>query len=222
MSNHLRIKICGVKRPVDARQAAMLGADAIGLNFHPPSPRYLVPQACESILRVLPPFVEAVGVFVEQPLRNVFHTLNQLGGVRTVQWYGSQRELWDPFPYRLIMCFPVTDRQSLVEISRYLDMCRAMDRMPQAILVDAAVPGQHGGTGQPVPWGLLSDFRPGLPVILAGGLTPENVAEAVRMVRPYGVDVASGVEERPGVKDVEKMRRFISNAREAAVKLRPG
>jgi phosphoribosylanthranilate isomerase len=221
MSYHVRIKICGVKRPGDARQAALLGADAIGLNFHPPSPRYLVPLASEPVLRVLPPFVEAVGVFVEQPLRNVFHTLNQLGGVHTVQWYGSQRELCDAFPFRLIMCFPVQDQRSLLDITRYLDTCRAMDRMPDAILVDAALPGQHGGTGQALPWGLLAQFRPGVPLFLAGGLTPENVAEAIRVVRPYGVDVASGVEERPGVKDVEKMRRFIGNAREAAVKVRP-
>jgi phosphoribosylanthranilate isomerase len=81
------------------------------------------------------------------------------------------------------------------------------------------VPGQHGGTGRTAPWELLASFRPGVPVILAGGLTPENVAEAVRVVRPYGVDVASGVESSPGQKDPEKVRRFIANAREAAARL---
>ncbi len=88
--------------------------------------------------------------------------------------------------------------------------------LPPAILIDAHVPGQFGGTGRIAPWELLADFRPEVPLILAGGLTPENVAEAVRIVRPYGVDVASGVETSPGHKDPDKMKRFIENAREAA------
>ncbi len=87
-----------------------------------------------------------------------------------------------------------------------------------AILIDAKVSGQHGGTGQPVPWHLLADWQMPYPLILAGGLKPDNVAEAIRIVRPYGVDVASGVESAPGVKDAEKMKRFIGNAREAAAK----
>jgi phosphoribosylanthranilate isomerase len=86
------------------------------------------------------------------------------------------------------------------------------------VVVDARVAGLHGGTGRTAPWDLLADFQPGTPVILAGGLTPDNVAEAVRVVRPYGVDVASGVERAPGVKDPEKLRRFIGNAHEAAAK----
>jgi phosphoribosylanthranilate isomerase len=91
--------------------------------------------------------------------------------------------------------------------------------LPAAILVDAHVPGQFGGTGKTAPWELLADFKPEVPLILAGGLTPENVAEAVRIVRPYAVDVASGVEKSPGIKDPEKMKRFIENAREAAARL---
>src|SRR5205814_10530314 len=104
---------------------------------------------------------------------------------------------------------------SLNDISRYLDVCRNTNRLPAAILLDAHVPGQYGGTGQKAPWHLLADFKPGVPVLLAGGLTPDNVAEAVRVVRPYAVDVASGVEARPGHKDEDKMRRFIANARGA-------
>ena len=104
-------------------------------------------------------------------------------------------------------------------IARYLDRCRSLELLPAAVLVDAHVSGQYGGTGQTLPWDLLADFRPGVPLILAGGLTPENVAEAVRLVRPYAVDVASGVELSPGRKDAEKMRRFIGSAREAAAKL---
>jgi phosphoribosylanthranilate isomerase len=219
MSYHVRVKICGITNEADGRSAARLGADAVGLNFYPQSPRYIDPPDCVPILRALPPFVDAVGLFVNQPLRQVFPVVNALGRVRTIQWYGSNRELSDTFPFQLIACFPVRDPKSLLDITNYLDMCRSLNRLPAAVLADAAVPGQHGGTGQQLPWQLLADFRPGVPLILAGGLTPENVAEAVRIVRPYGVDVASGVEAAPGQKDPEKMRRFIGNAREAAAKV---
>jgi phosphoribosylanthranilate isomerase len=212
----VRIKICGVTSEADAEQAALLGADAVGLNFFAKSPRCVDHTRAEAILRRLPPFVEPVGLFVEQPLREVFEVVNRFARIRTIQWHGERRELCDAYPFQFIPAFPVRDRQSLVTITRYLDMARGLNCLPAAVLVDAHVPGQYGGTGQVAPWELLADFRPGVPVILAGGLTPDNVAEAVRIVRPYGVDVASGVEARPGVKDVEKLRRFIANARAAA------
>jgi phosphoribosylanthranilate isomerase len=108
----------------------------------------------------------------------------------------------------------------LQAITRYLDVCRLRGALPSAVLVDASVPGQYGGTGRQAPWHLLATFRPGVPLILAGGLTPDNVAEAVRLVRPYAVDVASGVESAPGHKDPDKVRRFIDKAREAALQSR--
>jgi phosphoribosylanthranilate isomerase len=219
MPYRVRTKICGITSVADAEQAALLGADAVGLNFYPRSPRYLDPASCAAILRALPPFVEPVALFVEQPLRQVFETLNHLGRVRTFQWYGSRRELSDTFPFQYVPAFPVRDRSSLDDITRYLDSCRAFGGLPAAVLVDAAVAGQHGGTGRTVPWKLLADFDPGVPLILAGGLTPDNVAEAVRLVRPYGVDVASGVEGAPAQKDPEKVHRFIANALEAAAAL---
>jgi phosphoribosylanthranilate isomerase len=219
MAHALRIKICGVTNERDLVRAAELGADAIGFNFHPASPRYVDPAACTPLLRALPPFSEAVGVFVDLPLRAVFTTLNNLGRVRTAQWYGRQREMADAFPFGLIQCFPLGDAAGLRAITGYLDMARSLNRLPSAILVDAAVKGQHGGTGQTVPWNLLADFQPGVPLILAGGLTPDNVPEAIRIVQPYAVDVASGVESTPGQKDAEKMKRFIERAREAAAKL---
>jgi phosphoribosylanthranilate isomerase len=219
MAPRVRIKICGITRVADAEAAAELGADAVGLNFYPRSPRCIDPATCAAILRALPPFVEPVALFVDEPLRQVFATLNQLGRLKTFQWYGSRRELSDTFPFQYIPAFPVRDRASLLDITRYLDSCLAFGALPAAVLVDAAVPGRHGGTGQTVPWDLLADFRPGVPLILAGGLTPANVAEAVRVVRPYGVDVASGVEGLPAQKDREKMRHFINNALEAAAAL---
>ncbi len=101
-------------------------------------------------------------------------------------------------------------------ITAYLARCRDQGGLPRAILVDARVAGLHGGTGRTAPWDLLEGFRPGVPLILAGGLTPDNVAEAVRRIRPDVVDVASGVETSPGRKDADMMRRFVDNALEAA------
>ena len=213
----LRIKICGITTVDDARPAAALGVNAIGVNFYPQSPRYVDPRTAPALLRQLPPFVEPVGLFVNQPLRQACAVCYQLG-IRTIQWHGDQREVSDPYPFGLIAAFQVHDQQSLQEIERYLAQCRAQGWVPAAVLLDAHVPGEYGGTGQPAPWNLLADFRPGVPLILAGGLTPDNVGEAVRIVRPYGVDVASGVEDSPGRKNLEKMRRFIGYAREAAAR----
>jgi phosphoribosylanthranilate isomerase len=219
MPYHVRVKICGVTTEVDARQAALLGADAIGLNFYEGSPRCVGASAVPVILQELPPFIAAVGVFVDVPMRKAFEHLHGLRRINTIQWHGTNRELSDCFPYHLISAFPVRDAASLQAIQRYLDACRVADRMPAALLLDGHMPGQHGGTGQTAPWQLLASFRPGVPIILAGGLTADNVAEAIRIVRPYGVDVASGVENAPGRKDADKMRRFLANAREAAARL---
>jgi phosphoribosylanthranilate isomerase len=215
MSSPLRVKICGVTTPADAALAAELGADAVGLNFYPQSPRYLDPAAAAPLLRELPPLVEPVALFVEVALGDAFRQAAQLG-LRTVQWHGSRREVCDSFPFRWFPAFPVSDEAGLRDVDRYLELCRGLGRLPAAVLIDAHVPGQHGGTGRTAPWHLLADYRPGVPLILAGGLTPDNVAEAVRLVRPYAVDVASGVESVPGRKDAEKLRRFIGNARAAA------
>ncbi len=219
MNYRLRIKICGVTTIDDACTAASLGADAVGLNFYEGSKRCLRPDAAQAILRELPPFVEPVALYVEQPLKNVFQALNALGRIRTFQWHGTQRELCDAYPFQMIVAFPVRDRASMAEVTRYLDTARSVGKAPSAVLIDSHVPGQHGGTGVRAPWHLLAEFKPPEPLILAGGLTPDNVAEAIRLVRPYAVDVASGVESAPGVKDPEKMRRFIGNAHEAAARL---
>ncbi len=215
----MRVKICGVTTVEDARQAVQLGADAIGLNFYPGSLRCIEASTAQAILRELPPFVTAVGVFVETPLRQVCEQIQPLGRIHSIQWHGQNHEPSDCFPYHLIAAFPVRDAASLEAIQRYLDACRAVDCLPSALLLDGHAPGQHGGTGRTAPWHLLASFQPGVPIILAGGLTPDNVAEAIRIVRPYGVDVASGVEIAPGCKDAEKMRRFIANARDAAAGL---
>lgn len=219
MGYRIRIKVCGVTTPEDAWHAGVLGADAVGLNFYPKSPRFLDPANCVPVIKSLPPFVEPVALFVEQPLSGCFAMLNRLGAVRSFQLHGTHRELSDTYPFRFVPAFPVADRAGLDAVTRYLDATRNAGRLPAAVLIDGHVAGKHGGTGVTAPWPLLADFRSPVPFILAGGLTPDNVAEAIRIVRPYGVDVAGGVESGPGRKDSDKMRRFIDRAREAADKL---
>ncbi len=216
MGYHLRVKICGVTTDTDARTAAALGADAIGFNFSSESPRRIDRQTAHQILRTLPPMIDTVGVFVSKPLKQIYQELAPLARVLTIQWHGQGRELGDTFPYKLISAFPIRDQSSLNDVNHYLDVARGMGQLPSALLLDGHVLGMHGGTGTTAPWELLANFRPGLPVILAGGLTPDNVADAVKLVRPWCVDVASGVESAVGQKDPEKVRRFINRARNAA------
>jgi phosphoribosylanthranilate isomerase len=213
MKGRVRIKICGVTNEADSKRAAELGVDAVGINFCSKSPRCVTPETADFILRELPPFVEAVGVFVDEPLKQVFPLLNRLSRIRTVQMHGSQREICDPYPFHFIPAFAVKDADDIREIRRYLNACRGVERMPSAILVDGHSPSQVGGTGRTAPWNLLRGVQFDVPLILAGGLTPENVGDAIRTVRPFAVDVASGVESEPGIKDLDLMRRFIEEVR---------
>ncbi len=219
MGYHVRVKVCGITTAPDLRHAVRVGIDAVGLNFHSDSPRVVSVQTAEALLRDLPPFVAAAGVFVKKTVREVWDLIGQLGRIQLIQIHGGNPEVVDAFPYHYVPAFAVRTEADRTRISRYLDTCRLISRSPAAILVDGHAEGLHGGTGQKAPWDLLAGWDPGVPLILAGGLTPENVAEAVEAVRPWGVDVASGVESRPGRKDPEKMRRFVEAAREAGWKL---
>lgn len=213
---HVRVKICGVTRPEDVQTCAEAGVDAVGINFHPGSKRYVEPSKAQPVLRAIPPLMAGVGVFVGLPIRQVTALAYQLG-LRGVQYHGENRELSDPFPFSLIAAFRVKDQKSLNGIATYLEMCRSFGQLPAAILVDAYVEGEHGGTGQTAPWDLLATLSLDVPIILAGGLTSENVGEAIRIVRPAAVDVASGVEAEPGIKDPEKIHRFVAAVRQASV-----
>lgn len=210
----VRIKICGVTTPEDARFAVEAGADAVGLNFYPKSPRFVAPQRAAELVRALPPFAPAVGVFVGMPLRQACAVAYQLG-LRGVQTYEDEPPAEDTFPFAHVPAFRVKDAAALDRIRRFVEVATHLGRRPAAVLIDSHVEGQMGGTGHAAPWELLRGFDPGVPVILAGGLTPENVAEAISLVRPWGVDVASGVESEPGRKDPEKVARFLSKARGA-------
>jgi phosphoribosylanthranilate isomerase len=214
MGRGIRVKICGITCVEDLDAAVEAGADAVGLNFHPTSPRFVPAERAITLVERLPPFVEPVAVFVKKTVREAAATANP-AGMRTIQIHGGSPETINAFPARYIPAFQLRDRADLVAIDAYLETCRQASALPAAILVDGHAPGLHGGTGQRAPWDLLADWRPLVPLLLAGGLTPDNVAEAVRRVKPWAVDVASGVESSPGRKDAEKMRRFVEAARAA-------
>lgn len=211
----IRVKICGVTSPDDVRMVSEAGADAIGLNFYPKSPRYVEPRAAVELLKAFSPFVAPVGVFVDTPLRQATAIAFQLG-LRGLQTYTDRPLGESVFPFAHVPAFRVKDADSLAAVARYVEEATALGPRPAAVLIDSYVAGEMGGTGHKAPWHLLAGFDPGVPLILAGGLTPDNVADAIRLVRPWGVDVASGVESAPGRKDAAKVRAFVKNARAAA------
>ncbi len=198
-----RVKICGVTSVADARVAVDAGADAIGLNFYPGSPRCVSIDTAAAIGAAVPRAVWRVGVFVDVPRADVARIVEQLA-LDAVQFHGDEdAEQCRGWPCRTIKAVRVRDAGSLARVAG-LDV--------DFVLADAYVADRRGGTGQRVP----AEWLVGVPcerLILAGGLTPENVIEAVRPVRPAMVDVASGVERAPGIKDPEKVERFIANVR---------
>jgi phosphoribosylanthranilate isomerase len=202
----VRVKICGITRAEDALAAVRLGADAVGFNFWPGSRRYLTPAAARAIATRLPPFVTTVGVFVNQPEAEVLGIAEE-AGLQVLQLHGDEPpDLCARLPLPVVKAIHVDAVKTLSKLLSY---------EVSAFLLDTPSRG-HGGTGQPFDWSLAEGVSEVAPVILAGGLDPENVAEAIRTVRPYAVDVASGVESSPGVKDVAKMARFIARVRETA------
>jgi phosphoribosylanthranilate isomerase len=206
-----RIKICGLTTAADAVTASDLGADAVGLNFYAKSPRCVTPTQGRELVRHLGPFVAPVGVFVSDSFEQIRATAGS-AGLRAVQTY-SARPFRKPYsPMAHIPAFRVKDATDLDAIRTFVATCK-----PSAVLVESFVSGEMGGTGHRAPWELLAGFNPGVPLILAGGLTPDNVADAIRLVLPWGVDVASGVESSPGVKDYAKMRAFVQAVRAAGL-----
>ncbi|HZY03634.1 MAG TPA: phosphoribosylanthranilate isomerase [Anaeromyxobacteraceae bacterium] len=201
-----RVKICGVTRVEDALQAARLGADALGFNFWPGSKRFLHPAAARAIVDRLPPFVTPVGVFVNQPEEEMRRAAEE-SGVRVLQLHGDEPPgLCARLPLPVVKAVRVAAPLALTALEAY---------PVAAFLLDAPSAG-WGGSGATFDWSLAEGLAGLRPIILAGGLTPENVAAAARRLRPYAVDVASGVESAPGVKDVARMARFIAAAREVA------
>lgn len=210
-----RIKVCGLTDPEQARAVADAGADWIGINFHPPSPRFVSEERAAAIVAALPDPERAVGVFCDRPPRDVI-ALAQSVGLRVIQLHGAEPpEDLVAFgaAFQVIRACRLEDSKSIDQMADYLERARRLGRVPDAVLIDAHAPGLLGGTGRTIAAALL-DQLPALPnLILAGGLTPDNVAERVWSVRPWMVDVAGGVESRPGWKDLDRVRAFIAAAR---------
>lgn len=213
-----RIKICGITTLEDARAAADAGADAIGLNFYKESPRYIDPAQGREIKLSLNRNVMRIGVYVNEASQKMLGSSHEFQ-LNAVQLHGDEPpSLIAELQGRPTVRARRMDENGVAAIARDLEACKSAGRLPDAVLVDALTPGRYGGTGETVSWAGLANYRKWLgnvPLILAGGLTPENVGEAIRTVRPYGIDVASGVESSPGVKDHEKVRRFVENAKAA-------
>lgn len=199
------VKICGITSEEDALVAVAMGADALGFNFVSGSVRQIRPAVARDIVRRLPGGILSVGIFRNHPVKEVIDTVHEVG-LGAAQLHGNET----PEDSRTI----AVSVPSVIKVFVAGDdrMDRATEYGAEIMLVDAPV----GGSGEVFDWKLLDGRDRGLPLLLAGGLTPENVAAAVRQVRPWGVDVASGVESAPGVKDPTKMMEFIRNAKEAA------
>lgn len=198
-----RVKVCGITNSKDAQAAVRYGADALGFIFVRKSPRYIEPAEAAKIIATLPPFITTVGVFVDSPLEEVQNIIQETK-LSVAQLHGDETtEFCSSIGHPAIKAIRLRDSSDIDLLARYRSVTRA-------VLLDAYSPVAHGGTGQVCDWSLAQRaVADGYCVVLAGGLTPENVAEAITCVRPYAVDVSSGVEASPGVKDHNKLKAFI-------------
>jgi phosphoribosylanthranilate isomerase len=199
-----KIKVCGITNLDDALKAVELGADFLGFNFYPPSPRYITPEKARTILSQVPPHIGNVALFVNEPKEKIRGIIDNQA-FSGVQLHGDESaDYCRGWELKVIKAFRLRDAESL----------GAMDGFPaDYYLVDSWAPG-YGGSGAPFPWSWL-EGKSADKLILAGGLDAGNVVEAIRRVRPYGVDVCTGVEKKPGIKDHEKLKEFILAAKSA-------
>jgi len=213
-----QIKICGVTSPRDARAAIDAGADAVGLNFYPPSPRYIGVQTAAEIAAETGPGALRVGVFVNEEIHAILR-IADAAALQAIQLHGDELpefciELQRKTPLPIIRAFRCKE-DSLGNVAQYI---RQAHRSISAALIDAYDPDLYGGAGKCVDWPLLAPHAgtlEGIPLILAGGLNPQNIARAVQVAKPAGVDIASGVESAPGVKDHARIAAVVTAARGA-------
>lgn len=201
-----QVKICGITNPEDALHAVACGADALGFVFFAGSPRFVDRQSARQIIAELPPFVSTVGLFVNETPARIQESI-EFCGLSTVQLHG------DEGPDQC--CYPPCKVIKALRLRAEMDERFFASFPVSALLLDAYVPDKFGGTGHRCDWEKAADVASAHRVVLAGGLSPDNVAEAVRQVHPYGVDVSSGVEKKPGKKDPEKVASFIRLAKES-------
>ncbi len=210
-----RVKMCGITRLDDALAAVRFGVDALGFIFYRKSPRWVAPEGAASIIDRLPPFVDRVGVFVDAPLAEVVRTA--AAGLSYLQLHGGEspaycREIRARLPLLgIIKAIRVgeEDRGASSTFAPYVDCV-------DAFLLDTYVKGESGGTGRVFDWSIIATLELQRPLILAGGLGPDNIARALAEVRPYGIDINSGVESQPGIKDHHRLRTLMRVVAEAA------
>ena len=202
----VKVKICGITNLEDARLAVEAGADALGFIFVENTPRFITPDEAAIIIRRLPPFVTPVGVFWDHPSGHV-KAVAEACGLRALQFHGDEPpEDLGGFGLPVIKTIKLASAADLAQLDAY---------QVSAFLLDSPARWSEGETRQPIQWELARQARAKGRIILSAGLTPDNVAAAIRLARPYGVDVNSGVETRPGKKDPDKVRRFIAEAKGA-------
>jgi phosphoribosylanthranilate isomerase len=204
----MKIKICGITNTEDAGVAVAAGADALGFVMYRKSPRWVEPTVARSIIAGLPPFVFPVGVFVNEEAERVRALMDECG-FALAQLHGDESALYCQNLGRpALKALRLKDRGTFLALAEFQGRANV-----RGVLIDAFSDQAYGGTGQTVDWMLAQEAARLIPIILAGGLTPTNVAEAIAQVRPYGVDVSSGVEQSPGKKDPNKVKAFIQAAR---------
>ncbi len=204
MFTMVRIKICGITNLMDALAAIEYGADALGFVFQSKSPRSVTPETAKNIVSELPPFINTVGVFVDESRTKIEKIISDVG-LNTVQLHGSEPPEYCSLCKNVIKAIRVKDLTDLDPLNRY---------NVSAFLLDTYSPDTIGGTGQIFNWDIAVEAKKFGRIILAGGLTPKNVENAIKWVEPYGIDVATGVESsKKGVKDHKKLKAFIENAR---------
>ncbi|MFI5296263.1 MAG: phosphoribosylanthranilate isomerase [Thermodesulfovibrionales bacterium] len=204
----VKVKICGITNLEDAMAAVDFGADALGFVFFRESPRHITPTEAAAIIRYLPPFIQSVGVFVDETAETIENTVASCS-IDIIQMHGGEPPEKCGFPRRVIKAIRIKSLDSLSPLAGYRGKV-------SAFLLDAYAPYALGGTGRVFNWDIAVEAKQFGSVILAGGLTTENVSEAVQYVRPYAVDVSSGVEQAKGKKDLAKMKLFIERAKGAS------
>jgi phosphoribosylanthranilate isomerase len=205
----VKVKICGITNLPDAKAAAEAGADVLGFVFYDKSPRSITCEAAAAITRELPPFIIKAGVFVDAPEDVVVQAIRECG-LNLLQFHGEEPpDYCLQFGIMSMKAFRVRDAASLQALREY---------PTEAWLLDAYTPGKLGGTGEVFNWDLAREAQTwDRPIFLAGGLTPDNVADAIRRAQPYAVDVSSGVEATPGKKDAARVKAFIQAAKQVEI-----